>query len=228
MVSLFIISLPRSLSSYIYKQTKHALNFKSPIWTSDGEILNNDRFVFYNGQRFDEGLKFTLREQAPDKFEKICNFLEEICIDRNYIYKDVIQPFVMEEWLSNKKYKVLKIERSLVDVAYSVIKKGWTYPLIAARSNNKLEVRLIEGLIRAKKAIEKIQGASISYENLIYDEKYLHDALTQLYPGKTINSIEYINDQFCFSRDLYLKRRKTEKYLEVKALVEKVQNDLFS
>ena len=41
--SLFVVSLPRSLSSFLYVAAARAIGLAEPAWTSDGEILNRDR-----------------------------------------------------------------------------------------------------------------------------------------------------------------------------------------
>lgn len=42
--SLFVVSLPRSLSTLIYHAVRQSVGLEEPIWTSDGEIMNLDRF----------------------------------------------------------------------------------------------------------------------------------------------------------------------------------------
>ena len=108
MQSLFIVSLPRSMSSFIFQVAQHSLGFKQPIWTSDGEILNNDRFATYKGEGYDESVKFTHPERDPDTFAKLTAFLNEATVAQNFIYKDVIQPFVLANWLPWVSKKVDK------------------------------------------------------------------------------------------------------------------------
>ena len=45
MHSLFIVSLPRSLSSQTYELCTKAIGLKEPRWTTHGEILNADRVI---------------------------------------------------------------------------------------------------------------------------------------------------------------------------------------
>ena len=48
--SLFVLSLPRSLSTLLYHAAREAMTLCEPAWTSDGEILNADRYALYQGQ----------------------------------------------------------------------------------------------------------------------------------------------------------------------------------
>ena len=43
--SLFVVSLPRSLSTVTYHAARRALGLAEPTWTTDGEILNLRRFA---------------------------------------------------------------------------------------------------------------------------------------------------------------------------------------
>ena len=226
MTSLFILSLPRSLSSFLYHRIRATLNAQEPSWTTDGELLNNDRFVFYQGKREDESLKFTEQEKAPEDFARMLSFLEEASVASNYVYKDVIQPFVMTHWLATKDYPVLKIKRSLTDITYSLLKKKWHYPERAARMQTTSTAKIIEGLWRARQAIDRIDGPSIHFDEIIQEESYLQDALRQLYPQQNLPLVHYLDDHFCRNRFLYLKRRETDQYQELQELVQKVQAQL--
>ena len=116
MQSLFIVSLPRSMSSFIFQVAQLSLGFQQPIWTSDGEVLNNDRFATYEGEGYDESVKFTHPDRNPDTFARLTAFLNEATVAQNFVYKDVIQPFVLANWLPTSGFKVLKIKRPFIDI----------------------------------------------------------------------------------------------------------------
>ena len=67
--SLFVVSLPRSLSSLLYVAAARAIGLSQPAWTSDGETLNRDRVPRRMRSRLqslapDE--RFTFLGAAPD------------------------------------------------------------------------------------------------------------------------------------------------------------------
>ena len=76
--SLFVVSLPRSLSSVVYHASRLALGLEEPVWTSDGEILNNDRFALYGGPTHDAGVKYVPPGAAPGLFQQVLAFLDQV------------------------------------------------------------------------------------------------------------------------------------------------------
>ena len=96
--SLFVLSLPRSLSSLLYVAAAGAIGLAEPAWTSDGEILNRDRVP-----RRLQGLapadeRFTLLGSAPDVFASMTSYLDRAALRQGFAYKDVVQPFVIGGW----------------------------------------------------------------------------------------------------------------------------------
>ena len=82
--SLFVVSLPRSLSSLLYVAAAHALGLAEPTWTSDGEILNRDR-VPRRLQSRKQSLapadeRFTLLGSAPDVFASMTSYLDQAAL----------------------------------------------------------------------------------------------------------------------------------------------------
>jgi hypothetical protein len=53
-----------------YYIARVVLGLTAPSWTSDGEILNIDRFVLCPGTRNDTGIKFLLGEAEDQKYEQ--------------------------------------------------------------------------------------------------------------------------------------------------------------
>src|SRR5581483_3769607 len=93
--SLFVIALPRTMSSLVYHESRAALDLREPVWTSEGEVLNNDRFVMYGGPTVDSGVKYVTRgKKTRAQFDKIVEFLDQIVAPRGFAYKDVVNPFV--------------------------------------------------------------------------------------------------------------------------------------
>ena len=169
MHSLFIISLPRSLSSKTYTAVQTALGLKAPSWTTAGEILNVDRYVQLLEQVDGMGVKFTLRERDPTRFDALSEFLDQVTAPAGFAYKDVVQPFVVAEWLRSHahQYRVLRIKRRLPDVAFSMLAKRWLYPCQAASDSMPSTDLLIAGLIRADRAMDTAPGEQIDFDDLV-------------------------------------------------------------
>jgi len=220
MDSLFIVSLPRSLSSLVYQLSCKALALKQPSWTSDGEIMNVDRYLLYPGPRVDTSIKFVAKKNSPKIFRSATDYLDQVTMKTGFGYKDVVHPFVMSAWLECNSFPVLRIKRCIADVAYSMLERKWYYPRIAADTQNTLEQAVIEGLIRADEALDRVQAECVDYEELIYDQAPLTSALARLYPRQEIAELNYLNHSFAQMRARILERRSTVGYKRLKAVVD--------
>src|ERR1044072_5027726 len=156
MNSLFVVSLPRSLSSLTYYIARVALGLIAPSWTSDGEIMNIDRFALYAGPRNDANVKFLVKEDKPALFERAIDFLDQATVPHGFAYKDVIHPFVVAEWLKQNEFRVLRIKRNLTNVVFSMLAHNWLYPRVVSQNQDDTEEAVIEGLIRADMALDSI------------------------------------------------------------------------
>lgn len=248
MQSLFVISLPRSFSTQTFQLAARALNLQQPSWVMDGEILNVDRYWHYQGVRFDEGAKFTTPERAPQLISQLHEFLAHVTNPEGYIYKDVIQPFVMAEWRGLEHFRVLKIQRDVAEIAYSMLRNGWFYPQNAASQQLALprllriarhvtpfqysdrlhrlfrarfEYGVLEGLVRAEYALQTINGVVISYDEIVRDENVLRAALQQLHPETRLEPFAYITPPFIAKRERVARRRAAR---EVQRLAQKIEN----
>jgi hypothetical protein len=217
--SLFIVSLPRSLSSMTYYIARVVLGLNAPSWTLDGEILNIDRFVLYPGPRHDTGIKFLLRENNPALFQSVIDFLDQVTVPAGFAYKDVVQPFVVSEWPGLSQFRVLRIKRNLNDVAFSMLARGWHYPRFATCGEGHLEELVIEGIIRADMVLDSVSGEQVDFDDLIADESALRNALSKLYPTVAIQGFQY-TESFHTIGSAVLQRRSTDPY---KILSEKVE-----
>ncbi|MGB7922834.1 MAG: hypothetical protein WCF57_06285 [Pyrinomonadaceae bacterium] len=214
MNSLFVISLPRSLSSLTYYIARRALGLKAPSWTSDGEILNVDRFALYQGPTHDTGRKFIVKAHDPPRFQSAMDFLDEATVPEGFAYKDVIHPFVVAQWLKTSEFRVLRIKRNLTDVVFSMLAHKWFYPRAAAEQHqDDAEAAVIEGIIRADMALDDAPGERIDFDDLVSDERVLRNALLKLYPSVDVLNFQYLNEAFCAFRDQeVLQRRKLAEY----------------
>jgi hypothetical protein len=222
MNSLFVISLPRSLSSLTYYIARVALGLQPPIWTSDGEIMNIDRFALYAGPRDDTNVKFLVKEDHPDLFQRATAFLDQVTVPTSFAYKDVIHPFVVSEWLKGSELRVLRIKRNLTDVVFSMLAHRWFYPKAASRNQDDLETAVIEGLIRADMALDHVPGEHVDFDALIRDESVLRNALLRLYPDAPVLTFQYLNEAFCAFRDQQVLHRRTlDQYKRLEEMVQK-------
>ena len=130
--SLFVVSLPRSLSSLLYSAAAHAVGLAEPTWTSDGEILNRDRVPRRLQCLAPSDERFTLLGAAPDAFAGMTGYLDRNALRRGFAYKDVVQPFVVGGWEGLQDFGVLKVRRNVAEVAYTMLKRQWLYPARAA------------------------------------------------------------------------------------------------
>jgi hypothetical protein len=219
--SLFIISLPRSLSSDLYRVARQSLDFQEPRWTSDGEILNVDRFAFLPRTLEDSGLKFVRRRRQRDSFRRAIEFLNQVVQPREFVYKDVIQPFVMAEWLQERRFPTIRIKRNVADVAQAMLRHRWLYPARLFAKSKNLEQAMVRGLLKAEHALDSISAEVLDFDAIIMDEESLYRALVALYGKKQVRFIKYIDDQFRAKRDEVLSRRRTESYRAIADFVRK-------
>jgi hypothetical protein len=237
--SLFIVALPRSLSSLIFHAARQALALRQPEWTTDGEILNVRRFAMLAeagpGEGV-EGLKYVERQRDSRRFEQLLAFLDQATRGRGFVYKDVIQPFVVAEWLAGSGLRVLHLDRPVPDVAWAMLDRGWHYPAQAAAEpgtvapgdgSARLERALVAGLLRAHRALCALGARRLSYDELIQDEEPLRSALHDLYAadGCALDDLArpaYIDDEFSRVRDAVLRRRGTNRYRRLAELCEQL------
>lgn len=220
MRSLFLVSLPRSLSSLLYQRIRPALGLAEPVWTSDGEILNLHRFAHLPPGCDLEGLRFTPPGPSENnRFDRLLAFLDQATVREGFFYKDVVQPFVVARWLPASGLAVLRIERPLADVALAMLDRGWLYPREAAEPEDDPEKVLVSGLARAQQALAAVPGPVLRYDDLIEDEEPLAAALRELYGDVPApRHLRYLDDGFRAVRDEVLARRRTERWERLAAM----------
>ncbi len=144
--SLFVVALPRSLSSVLYVAAARAVGLTQPGWTSDGEILNRDRVSRRLQSLAPTGERFTLPGSVPGVFASLSSYLDQVALRQGCAYKDVVQPFVVGGWDGLCDFKVLKVRRNVAEVAYAMLKRQWLYPAQAATIFGAHPWTLVEGL----------------------------------------------------------------------------------
>ena len=221
--SLFVVSLPRSLSTTIYGAARRALGLGRPSHASAGEILNHLR-TRLPVRALPPKAKFTRREHDPVSFERHIAFLDRTVKTEGFAYKDVVNPFVVAGWPGLPRLKVLKIRRDLAEVAFAILAKGWTYPANGAGEPLDSEWSIVEGLVRAEIALAALPGLTIDFEDAIADHAALEEALQTLYPGIPRTPVRYIDDLFIRERQRR-RREMTEspRFDKVRDLVDAVR-----
>lgn len=224
MRSLFVVSLPRSLSSLLYQTLRRTLGLAEPVWTSDGEVLNLHRFAHLPDGSEVEGLRFTDPARHPERVDRLVAFLDQTIMREGFLYKDVVQPFVVARWLPGSGVAALRIERPLADVAFAMSERGWLYPRAAADRNGGHEQELAAGLVRAQRALAEIPGPVVRFDELIHDEEPLAAALRSLYGD--VPAPSYLDDGFRAVREEVLRRRETDRWHRLAHIIETVIEEM--
>jgi hypothetical protein len=222
--SLFIISLPRCLSSRIYHHACQVVGLSQPTWTTDGEILNVDRYGLLPGPNQDTGRKFIQNCAEPHLFRAVQEFLDTTVSANGYGYKDVVQPFAIADWIRFTGFRAVRIRRPIADVAYSMIERCWYYPARLFPSLKDRNVALIRGLILAEKALDSVPAAEISFDEFIHDETVLRKRLEALYGQHAIEWTRFGDENFRRAGEDILRRRHSRKYRAISDLVEQAWN----
>lgn len=226
MRSLFVVSLPRSLSTTLYHASSQALRLREPSWTSGGEILNRERAKKRRRSRMPDA-RFTVRESQPVLFAQFETLLGERVERFGFAYKDVVQPFVIANWLGPADFCVLKVRRDIAEVAYSMIGRRWDYPADAASLHLTQPRAVIEGLLRAESVLEAIPGVTIDYTDALTSHEPLRSALELLYPDVTLSPISYIDRKFIRTRArLEDRRRDSVLFHQLRDLVTEVRTSM--
>jgi len=198
--SLFVVSLPRSLSSLLYVAAARAVGLAEPAWTSDGEILNRERVPRRLQRLAPADERFTLLGSAPNAFESMTGYLDRAALRQGFAYKDVVQPFVIGGWEGLGDFKVLKVRRDVAEVAYTMLKRNWLYPARAASVFEAHPWALVEGLVRAETVLDALPGETVEYADAVYHHRPLEAALRRLYPEAPIAPPRYIDRGFARTR----------------------------
>ena len=227
--SLFVVALPTSLSSVVYKTARDCLGLQNPGWTSDGEVLNADRFVLISEPNDEVSRKFIVEKQDRILFRKITEFLDQVVASHGFAYKDVVQPFVVSHWIRKNRPPTLKVKRNVADVAYSMLKNSWQYPKRLFPKTEPVELAVIQGLLLAQEALDSVPGEGVDFDHLILSEASLYSALTSLYgDGADIKYPRYIDHRFRARRDEVMGRRRTREYASILGWVDRARESSVS
>ncbi len=224
--SLFVIALPRSLSSWTFERACASLRLSAPTWTSAGEILNTERWRMLREAR--DGDRFTPEDDAA-RFEQWSCFLDDTVRPRGRAYKDVVQPFVTARWLAGahgRTLRVMRIHRPLADIAWSMLHAGWQYPARVAMAGTDDIDRLLSGLLRAHAALAQPTAVEVDFDALITNPHTLALALARLYPEVTMPETLFDDADFRAHSDTVLARRNTPLWRELDARIQALASDV--
>ena len=221
--SLFVVSLPRSLSTKVYHVACKALGLSKPTWTSDGEILNVDRFSMYGGPNRDACRKFISESREPCLFRESTDFLDSVVQPYGYAYKDVVQPFVVSDWIRNTQTPAIRIKRHIADVAYSMLSADWRYPGRLFPEIKDRTFALVMGLLLAEKALDEIPCKQVEYEDLVEDEGVLRRALCDICGREAVQMVKFIDKHFRDRKAHVFARRRTKAYADIVNTVERAK-----
>jgi hypothetical protein len=227
--SLFVVSLPRSLSSLLYVAAARAIGLAQPTGTSDGEILNRDRMPRLQQHLAPASERFTLLGPAPDAFAGLTGYLDRSAVRQGFAYKDVVQPFVIGGWEGLGDFRVLKVRRDLAEVAYTMLKREWLYPAHAASVFDAHPWALVEGLVRAEAVLDALPGETVEYAHAVLGHQPLEAALRRLYPDAPFTPVGYIDRRFARTRGrLEAERRNSLVFRRLEWIVSEVRERLRS
>ena len=225
--SLFVVSLPRSLSSLLYVAAARAIGLAEPEWTSDGEILNRERVPRRLQRRAPADERFTLLGSAPDAFASMSGYLDRSALRQGFAYKDVVQPFVIGGWEGLGDFRVLRVRRNVAEVAYTMLKRQWLYPARAASAFEAHPWTLVEGLVRAEAVLDALPGVTVDYADAVLDHEPLEGALRRLYPDAELEPLHYIDRGFARTRRrLEAERRASLVFRRLEWIVAEVKERL--
>ena len=193
-------------------------------WVTDGEILNLDRHIL-TPDKFEkkvESLKYLRREAAPEIFHRAISFLNDCTTSKGFIYKDVTHPFILADWPGLKKLTPIYLHRPLTDVAYSVIKRSWTWPAHAITRKEIGRSHILQGLIAAQDCLMNIPARRLNFDEIIYRPDVLNELLID-YP---LTSVNLLTDEFCQHRDHILSIRKTSEYSDLDDEITSLKSNL--
>ena len=226
--SLFVVSLPRSFSSYSYLLTRAALRLREPEFTTFGEILNCGRFHRGDAPSGAVPQRYFIRqEQDQEGFRRATTLLGRIVEVRGFAYKDVVQPFAVAAWLHGRReFRILHIRRNLADVAMAMLELKWLYPAGAA-SPTTIEP-MLAGLVLADNALAQLPAVRIEYDDIVRDGTALSAALSRLYPKHEFPSIRFHNPRYGVECAKTMSRRNSPDYREIERRIAELATNLSS
>ncbi|MEL7146119.1 MAG: hypothetical protein AAFO69_07100 [Bacteroidota bacterium] len=200
------------------------IRHNSPGWTSSGEITNSDRFSPEEHQKHGSIPKFLRGDQNLEMAKKVRRLLDLNIKPQEYVYKDVVQPFLVTEWLAAEQYPTIIIHRNPVDVAIAMWQRDWYYPANVTSSGSSLKKQLMTGLYDAQSALATVRGVAIQFEHLLKDEVVIQSALKDLYNSNNIPVVRYLSPAFKEYSKQIDQRKKSNLYEEFNNIYQELKS----
>jgi hypothetical protein len=218
--SLFVLSLPRSLSSLVYRVAADALGLRRPRWVTDGEILNADRLAWLHAPGVTrKGARSGWPAAAIDEY------LDAVVQPHGWAYKDVIQPFVTVKWTRRAGVRTLVIRGNVSGSAIAMIDRGEWWPAEIAPHADRILAH-VRGLALMKEALDAASHAvHVDASELMADGESLRHALARLYPEVDVPVLPYATEAgFVNERARVLARFGTARYRAVVGMTRIVEH----
>ncbi|MEM9292143.1 MAG: hypothetical protein AAGD01_10720 [Acidobacteriota bacterium] len=212
--SLFLVALPRSLSTLVHDLCAYALDLRSPSWARGGEILNGDQLVLQPESTEGTSRKFNLADERIIQ-QRIRAFLSDVVQPHGRLYRDVVQPFAVTRWLKENPMPTLWVRRPLADIAFSLSRQQLSFPARAGGGEGDELDQVLRGLVRARKALGTLGAEEIEFDHLVRDEEELRTALGRLYPDHQLPPLRYRNADFRRLTEVVLGHRVSREWLEI-------------
>jgi hypothetical protein len=211
--SLFVLSLPRSLSSHVYRVAAETLRLEQPTWVTDGEILNADRLAWVPSttRMTRKAARATSPLAGPMR-----RYLDVVVRPHGWAYKDVIQPFVTAKWTRDAGLRTLAIRGSVAGSAVALIDREEWWPAEIVRHRDRV-VAMLKGLVLMQDAIESASHAvHVDVRELMADGDSLRQALARLYPEIEVPVLPYAAEPgFVAERARVFARFETPRYQQI-------------
>jgi hypothetical protein len=221
LASLVLLSLPRSLSTFAYHAARQALQLSGPTWVTDGEVLNLDRHLLTVREQPGCAKYNRQRSCRPAQWSALHDFLTDVTRPTGRCYKDVVQPFLMVDWLRERpQYRVLVIVPDVAHVAASMTRMRWIYPANAADGGDSRLERIVRGLLRANHALATVTAERVAYADLTSSTTALRDALKRLYPERPVPALNEHTPAFARYRETVKAADAGPVYAQAAAFVE--------
>lgn len=238
MKTIFYLAFPRSLSSFVAKQTVKSLQFKSPEEPSCEVLI----------ERYGAPKDVNHRKDMNDAYiyKNILNKFKY-----NHVIKDVNQPYVATQLLKDYNFNTVFIERPLADNIYCMFKNGWFWAinyLLDQEETKKIKEglkthwngigrkfkpttyhrevvlpKLIEAVIAVDKECYSNITTRLKYNQLITNPAHLYSTLKSL--GYNPKRTNYIDQNFKNKRAEVEEYRSKDLWKHIDSELRNILND---
>lgn len=228
--SFIIFGVPKSGSSSLYSTLCGALPFlEKPVYTTVGEFMNfernihlkveNDIHMLRGGEKTD-----MLGHLVDNGFRRRIQFIDHLVQREGFLYKDVVQPFLVASWFQEENYPLdaIFIDRPIEQVIYR--------HEVADQIQGREDIEnLASTFIEAKNKLLELSIPKLDFDDFIFDEDVLKKIVSDIYSDTEVEDqvkwpeLNYIDDDFKEKRENRLKDRESERFSEVSDIISQVK-----